>query len=308
MIRSFLFVPGDSARKFERASQNPADALILDLEDSVALSQKAAAREVTVQMLKAPRTRQSLWVRVNAFDSGLTLADLAAVMPHRPDGIVLPKCGGAADVQRLSHYLDAFESAAGIEVGVGAGSEPGTTRILTIVTETAQALFALGSYSGCSPRLWGMMWGGEDLAAALGAHENRDETGFHSPYRLARDLCLAGARAAGVVPVDTVYVDTRNLEGLRTEALQARRDGFAAKAVIHPSHVQVVHDAFEPAASDIDWARRVLIAVEASPGTGVVTLDGKMIDQPHVIKARQILALADRGEVAGGDVNALAAA
>lgn len=286
MIRSFLFVPGDSARKFDRASQGPADALILDLEDSVAQTQKAAAREATAQMLSAPRAHQMLWVRVNALDSGLTLADLVAVMPHRPDGIVLPKCSSAADLQRLDHYLDAFEATANIE--------PGRTRILSIATETAQSLFALGDYSGCSPRLWGMMWGGEDLAAALGAYENRDATGFHGPYRLARDLCLAGARAAGVVPVDTVFVDTRDLEGLRTEALQARRDGFGAKAVIHPSHVEVVHAAFMPAAADVDWARRVLAAVEAAPGVGVVTLDGKMIDQPHATKAQQILALAQQ--------------
>ena len=286
MIRSFLFVPGDSARKFERASQGTADALILDLEDSVAPAQKPAAREATVQMLSAPRGKAVLYVRVNALDSGLTLTDLAAVMPHRPDGIVLPKCGSAADVRQLDHYLDAFEAAA--------GTEPGRTRILSIATETAQSLFALGEYRDCSPRLWGMMWGGEDLAAALGAYANRDSSGFHGPYRLARDLCLAGARAAGVVPVDTVFVDTRDLNGLRSEAMQARRDGFLAKAVIHPSHVDVVNAAFVPGAADIDWARRVLAACEAAPGAGVVTLDGKMIDQPHVTKARQILALASQ--------------
>jgi citrate lyase subunit beta / citryl-CoA lyase len=284
MIRSLLFVPGDSARKFEKASQGPADALILDLEDSVSPAQKPAARSLSAQMLAAPRSRQQLYVRVNAFDTGLTLADLAAVMPARPDGIVLPKSRSGEDVRRLDHHLAAFEAAFGLAVG--------STHILPIVTETASALFGLGSYADCSARLWGMMWGAEDLAAALGAFDNRDGKAYTDAFRMARNLCLAGARAAGVVPVDTVYVDIQNLDGLRSETLDARRDGFTAKALIHPTHVDVVHAAFMPSADEVAWAQQVAAAFESAPDAGVVTLAGKMIDKPHLVKARSILDLA----------------
>ena len=281
-IRSLLFVPGDSPRKFERASSGPADALILDLEDSVAPANKAQARAVTATMLGQTPRRQRLYVRVNAFDTGLTAADLAVVMAARPDGIVLPKAGGGDDVRRLAYMLDAFEATHGIA--------PGSTRILPIVTETADSLFALSSYRDSSPRLWGLMWGAEDLMAALGAYDNRDrEAAYTGPFRTARDLCLAAARAAGVEPVDTVYVDVKNLEGLADECRAARRDGFSCKALIHPSHVDVVHEAFQPTAAEIDWARRVLAAIESSPADGVFVLDGRMVDQPHIRKARQII-------------------
>lgn len=284
MTRSLLFVPGDSLRKFTRAREGAADALILDLEDSVAASAKEAARGVTAQMLREPRGRQQMLVRVNALDTGLTLGDLAAVMPAAPDGIVLPKCTGPADVAQLAHYLDAFEAAA--------GTAAGRTRIIAIATETAGSLFTLGTYGGCSPRLAGLVWGGEDLSAALGASANRVGRDYLGPYRLARDLCLAGARAAGVQPLDSVYVDIKDLEGLRDEALAARRDGFTGKAVIHPSHVEVVNAAFAPTASELEWARRVLAAYAAAPGAGVLNLDGQMIDRPHLRQAQQLLAAA----------------
>lgn len=286
MIRSWLFVPGDSARKFERAMAGNADALILDLEDSVAAQNKAQAREATRAMLAAERGGKALFVRVNALDTGLTLADLAAVMPGRPDGIVLPKCAAADDLRRVDHYLDAFEAAAGIE--------PGSTRVLAIATETAESLFRLGDYRGVSSRLCGLMWGAEDLSAALGASRNREQGRYLDSFRLARNLCLAGAAAASVDPIDTVYVDIEDLDGLRDETLAARRDGFVSKAVIHPKHVDVVNAAFEPGADEIDWARRVIEAIEAGGGTGVARLDGKMIDQPHVKNARKILAAAER--------------
>lgn len=275
-----LFVPGDSPRKFEKAASGPADALIIDLEDSVALPNKPAAREATAAMLQAPRERQQRFVRVNAFDTALTLTDLAAVMPHRPEGIVLPKCQSGEDVRRLALYLDAFEAAHGIAAG--------STRILAIATETAASLFGLGSYANC-PRLWGLMWGGEDLASALGAFDNQVDGAYAEPYRLARCLCLAGARAAGVAPVDAVYVDIRNLDGLRAETLAARRDGFVAKAVIHPDHVEVVHEAFAPTAEEVAAARRIVQAFDADPGAGVVNIDGRMIDKPHLVKARTVL-------------------
>lgn len=282
-IRSLLFVPGDSARKFEKASQGKADALILDLEDSVAPAQKAVARTTTATMLSSSaRGRQQLFVRVNALDTGLTLPDLAGVMAARPDGIVLPKCRGGDDVRQLDHYLDAFEAMNGLPAG--------STRILAIATETAGSLFGLGSYAGCSARLWGMMWGAEDLAAALGAFDNHANGRFTDPYRLARTLCLAGARAAGVEPIDTVYVDIKNLDGLRDETLAGRRDGFTAKAVIHPAHVDVVNAAFVPNDEEIAWARRVTDAFAAARDMGVVSMDGQMVDKPHLVKAQGILA------------------
>ena len=206
-MRSFLFVPGDSVRKFESAKKTAADALILDLEDSIAPDQKVAARGITRDMLNARKPDQKIYIRINAFDTDLTLGDLAAVMPGRPDGIVLPKCAGAADVNKLALYLDAFEAASGI--GQGA------TRIVPVATETARAVMKLFDFENISPRLWGMMWGAEDLAASLGASRNRTDGRFHSPFRLARDLCLIAASAAGVVAIDTVATDIDDLDALR---------------------------------------------------------------------------------------------
>lgn len=282
-MRSFLFVPGDSDRKFEKARTGDADALILDLEDSVALPAKAAARDCVATMLDAPREGPALFVRVNALDTGMTLTDLAAVMPHRPDGIVLPKCEGPEDLRTLANYLAAFEAAHGL----------GPTRILAIVTETAASLFTLGAYAGADERLLGMMWGAEDLAASLGARENGAKQGFHEPFRLARNLCLAGAAAAGVVAVDTICAVLDDLSVVEREANEARRDGFGAKAVIHPKHVAAVNTAFTPTEAELDWARKVLAAFAADPAAGVVRIDGQMIDKPHERAARKIMAAAD---------------
>lgn len=285
-MRSMLFVPGDSERKFARAIAGAADALILDLEDSVAEGGKDAARQTVRGMLDQQEPRPALYVRVNALDTGRTLGDLAAVMPGRPDGIVLPKCAGAAEVIRVGTWLDAFESAHAIPLG--------STRILPVATETAQAMFGLGSYRDAGPRLEGLMWGAEDLSAALGASANRQDGRYHTPYVLARDLCLMGAAAAGVLAIDTVYTDIGDLDGLRREAEAACRDGFAAKAVIHPSHVEPVNQAFTPTEEDLAWARRV-IEVFRNPTTGVQTLDGKMIDKPHLRAAERILARGSTG-------------
>lgn len=284
MIRSMLFVPGDSARKFESALRTAADALILDLEDAVAPSRKAEARQAAIEMLRLPPTHgKPLFVRVNALDTGLTLADLAAVMPCRPYGVVLPKCQGAHDVKALSHYLDAFETAAGTPCGI--------TRILAIATETAQSLFNMGGYADSSPRLWGLMWGGEDLAASLGASTNRKAGRWLDPYLLARNLCLAGAAAAGVAAIDTVETDISDLERLRLAAFDARRDGFSGKAVIHPKHVDVVNEVFSPTQEERAWALRVVDAFEADPDAGVVRLDDLMIDKPHLRAARRLLGI-----------------
>lgn len=283
-MRSFLFVPGDSERKFTRASEGAADALILDLEDSVGMAGKPAARQTAAGMLAAPRGRQQRHVRVNALDTGMTLADLAAVMPARPDGIVLPKCTDAGQVRQVSLWLDAFEAAAGIE--------PGVTRILAIATETAGSLFGLGGYAEAGPRLSGLMWGAEDLSASLGASANRLDGQWLAPFRLARNLCLAGAAAAGVPAIDTVHVDIDDLAGLEADAREARRDGFGAKAVIHPKHVDVVNAVFTPAPEELDWARRVVAAFAAAGEAGVLRMDGKMLDRPHLRLAERLLAAA----------------
>lgn len=284
-MRSFLFVPGDSARKYESAKKTAADALILDLEDSVAPDQKVAARTITRGMLDARKAGQKLYVRVNALDTGLTLADLAAVMPGRPDGIVLPKCAGAADVNRLALYLDAFEAASGIEAE--------STRIVVVATETAQAVLKLHSYEGASSRMWGMMWGAEDLAASLGSSRNRTDGRYHSPFLLARDLCLISAAAAGVVAIDTIATDIDDLAALKDETVAARRDGFLAKAVIHPKHVDVVNAALTPNDEEVTWAQQIVKAFDDNPNSGVVKIDGKMIDKPHLRAAVKILALVE---------------
>src|SRR6266850_4202504 len=281
-MRSFLFVPGDSVRKFESAKKTAADALILDLEDSIAPEGKVAARGITRQMLDARNPDQKLYIRVNALDTDMTLGDLAAVMPGKPDGIVLPKCAGAADVNRLALYLDAFEAASGIEQG--------TTRIVTVATETARAVLKLLDFENMSPRLWGMMWGAEDLAASLGASKNRTGARYHGPFLLARDLCLISAAAAGVVAIDTIVTDINDLDALRAESIAARQDGFLAKALIHPKHVDVVNAAFMPTDEEIAWSQRVIAAFDGNP-SGVVKMDGKMLDKPHLRAAEKILAL-----------------
>src|SRR5206468_1572342 len=279
-MRSFLFVPGDSVRKYESAKKTAADALILDLEDSIAPEGKIASRGITRQMLDARNPAQKIYIRVNAFDTEMTLGDLAAVMPGKPDGIVLPKCAGAADVNKLSLYLDAFEAAAGIEQG--------TTRIVTVATETARAVLKLFDFENMSPRLWGMMWGAEDLAASLGASRNRTDGRFHSPFVLARDLCLIAAAAAGVVAIDTIATDINDLDALREESIAARQDGFMAKAVIHPKHVDVVNAAFMPTDEEIAWSEKVVKAFNDNPTSGVVKIAGKMIDKPHLRAGEKI--------------------
>lgn len=282
-MRSLLFVPGDSPRKFEKAVASAADALILDLEDSVAPEAKAAAREtLKATLAQAPVQRPRLFVRINDLDTGLSLDDLAAVMRARPDGIALPKCRSVEHVRQLGHYLDAFETVHGIATG--------TTKIMAIVTETADSLLALGDYRTAGPRLWGMAWGAEDLAASLGASANQVDGRWTDPYRLARNLCLIAASAAGVVAVDTVNTDIDGDESCRSEAEAARRDGFGAKMLIHPRHIAAVNQAFSPSETEIAWARRIVAAFAADPTVGVVRLDGRMIDKPHLRAAEKILA------------------
>jgi citrate lyase subunit beta/citryl-CoA lyase len=282
-LRSFLFTPGDSPRKMEKGAAGPADALILDLEDSVAEPNKPDARVHLRDFLSArlPRSGQQLWVRINPLDTPHALADLAAIIAGRPDGIMLPKVCSGRDVTTLSHYLDALERAFDIPAG--------HVKILPVATETPQALFSLGSYEGSSARLFGLTWGAEDLAAALGASTNRGEDGrLAFTYQMARSLCLAGATAANVVAVETVYPDFRDRTGLQAYATQARRDGFYGMMAIHPDQVEIINSAFTPSDQEIAWAQRVVTAFEGA-STGTVGLDGQMLDMPHLKQARRLL-------------------
>jgi citrate lyase subunit beta/citryl-CoA lyase len=280
-LRSLLFVPADSERKLAKAPEAGADVLLLDLEDSVAAERKPAARAMAAEWLRAP-SRSAAFVRVNAFDTGLTFLDLAVVVAGRPEGIMVPKCAGASDVLRLAAALDALEAREGIAAG--------STRILPIATETAGALFSLGSYAG-TPRLAGLTWGAEDLAAAVGARANKQAGVFDDLFRLARALCLAGAAAADVPAIDTVYPDFRDEAGFAAECADARRMGFLGKMAIHPGQVAAINAAFTPSAEERAHAEAVIDAFANAPGAGVVSIEGRMVDRPHLIAARRVLGL-----------------
>lgn len=282
-MRSLLFVPGDSERKIAKGLICAADALILDLEDAVAPDRKAAARDLCRKTLMGTGTPKRLFVRINALDTGETESDLDAIVAARPFAVVLPKCRSGADVSALAKSLAAHESRAGIPYGA--------IGILPIVTETAASLFGLGSYAHPAlPRLCGMMWGGEDLAADLGAFVNRDSSGVYTaPYQLARALCLIGAATAGVTAVDSVYTDFRDHAGLLTEAARGLRDGFSAKAAIHPDQIDLIHAAFTPSVADVNHAVRVVSAFASVGGAGVVSMDGGMLDRPHYRGALRVL-------------------
>lgn len=291
ILRSWLFVPGDSERKFAKARENPADALILDLEDSVAKDRQQLARDTVRGWLQAhrDRSRQQLWVRINPLDTALALPDLAAVMPGAPDGICLPKPYSAADVNRLANYLSALEAREGLAQG--------STKILCVATETAASLLTFHTYlDGVTDRLVAMTWGGEDLAAALGASDNRNPAtgGYDDPYLMAKSLCLATARAIGAQPVGVLWVDFRDPAGLEADCARDRRAGFVGKIAIHPDQTAVINRAFTPSADEIAHARRVVDVFERNPGLGTVGLDGKMLDMPHLKQARNVLALAEQ--------------
>lgn len=284
-MRSYLFVPGDSEKKLERALGSEADALIVDLEDSVAPGEKARGRAVAGAFLERARERGSgpaLFVRVNALDTDLIGADLDAVMPASPAGIVLPKAAGGHDVAHLAAMIAVREAEYGLP--------DGGTGILAIATETARGLFALGTYGGASHRLRALAWGGEDLSADIGAEANRDGAGAYTePYRIARSMLLFGAAAAEVDAVDGVYTAFRDMEGLDAECREARRDGFVAKLAIHPAQCPVINAAFTPSAEEVARARAIVDAFAADPGAGVVAIDGEMIDMPHLKRARRVL-------------------
>jgi citrate lyase subunit beta/citryl-CoA lyase len=276
-LRSLLFVPGDRPDRMERALGAGADAIILDLEDAVAPGAKPEAR-VAVARFLANHPSAPLWVRINPLDGGESEADLHAILKTRPHGVVLPKAEGGASVDELARRLAEGGNA--------------TARILAIATETPAAMFQLGTYSDAR-RLAALTWGAEDLPAAIGAATSREEDGsFTPPYELARSLCLFGAAVAGVAPIETVYPAFRDLDGLAAYAGRARRDGFTGMMAIHPDQVPVINDAFTPTEAEIAHARAVVAAFEASPGAGALSLDGRMIDRPHLLQAQRVLSAA----------------
>jgi len=285
MLRSLLFVPGDSEKKLAKSISTSADALILDLEDSVSPDRTAIARSMVSEFLKAHNNRkQQLWVRINPLQTPLALHDLVAVMAGKPDGIMLPKPLNAKDAQQLDHCLSALEVREGLELG--------STRIIPVATEVAGALFDLQSYAGATPRLQGLTWGAEDLATAVGATSNRDASGeFTFTYKLARSLCLLASAHAEVQAIDTLSVDFKDMKALAADVHNARREGFSGKLAIHPDQVEIINQGFTPSANDLSHAQRIVDAFAQAQGAGAVQLDGKMVDKPHLTQALRLLQL-----------------
>ncbi|MCA1652873.1 MAG: CoA ester lyase [Sphingomicrobium sp.] len=282
-LRSLLFVPGDSEKKAAKAAGSGADALIFDLEDSVAAERKDAARNIVASILSPAERNWSLIVRVNPFDSGRLSADLDAVVKPGLDAILLPKVEGGADVARLGVELDRCEAAAGMAQG--------SVRIAVIATETPAALFGLPSYRPAHPRLAALTWGAEDLASAIGATANRDEAGeWTEPYAQVRSMALFAAAAAEVAPIDTLHADFRDLAGLERDCRRSRRDGFVGRLAIHPAQVETINRCYSPSADEIAVARRIVEAFAANPQAGTLGIDGKMVDRPHLVAARNLLA------------------
>ncbi|HUN25789.1 MAG TPA: CoA ester lyase [Steroidobacteraceae bacterium] len=287
--RSWLFVPGDSERKQERAAGCAADALILDLEDSVAPARLPQARALVLAFLRKHRARAAprLWVRMNGLASGELLADLVVVLAGAPEGIVLPKVSTAAEILEVDHYLTALECALGLARG--------STKLLPIATETPQALLRIGEFAAPLPRLIGLTWGAEDLSAALGASAEREPGGrLGFAFELARSLCLITAAAAGVQAVDGICAEYSDRDALARELARARREGFSGKLAIHPDQIEPINAAFTPTAAEIAGAQRIVAAFAAAPEAGVTSLDGRMIDRPHLIQARRVLETAER--------------
>jgi len=288
-IRSFLFVPGDSERKLEKSRQSSADALVLDLEDSVTDGRKAYARDLVAAYLESDESAAAAarWVRINPVSTPHARQDLAAVVKAGPAGIVLPKADGPDQVRQVSDYLFDLENREGLPTGkIG---------IIPVATETARASLSLHRYLDHDlPRLAGLTWGAEDLSTDIGAATNRDEDGgLALSYRLVRSLALLTAKACGVDALDTVYPDYRDLDGLRRTCLAAFREGFTGCFAIHPDQVDIINEAYSPSAEAIHYAERVLAAFEANPDAGTVGLDGRMLDRPHLVQAKKVLAMHD---------------
>jgi citrate lyase subunit beta/citryl-CoA lyase len=284
-MRSLLFVPSDGGAKLDKAVASDADAVILDLEDSVMPERKDAARQAAHDYLKSAqgkKDRPRVLVRINGLDTGMTNADLEAVVPGKPDAVMFPKAEGGATVTHLDAKLTAQEAIAGVPEG--------SIKIMAQTVETALGVFTAGSYRDCSKRLIGMTWGPEDLSSEIGALANRDANGvLTEPYRFARIACLLGATAAKVPAYETIHVDFRNLDALRRDTEDARRDGFVGRLAIHPAQVAVINDVFTPSAAEIEKAKAIVAAFAAKPGAGAVAIDGRMYDRPHLARAQRLL-------------------
>lgn len=289
-MRSLLFVPGDSDRKLEKGFAAGADVVIIDLEDSVAPSNKPAARSMAAAVMRSHAAGGEtngplVYVRVNDLLTGLIDEDLAALVPAGPDGIILPKAQGGADVQHLSTKLRVAE----IEHGL----PDGAIRILPIITETGLATLSTATYPNCSPRLAAVTWGAEDLSAAVGARTARDEHGRYTDvFRYARAVTLLAASASEVAAIDTVSVDFRDMEALRAECVEAERDGFTGKLAIHPAQVAIINEVFTPSPEAVAHANALVAAFAAAGNPGVIGMDGQMFDIPHLKRARRLLARA----------------
>jgi citrate lyase subunit beta / citryl-CoA lyase len=285
-MRSLLFVPADGGAKLDKAMASGADAVILDLEDSIAPERKEAARKLALDFLKAQygkKDRPRLLVRINGLDTGMTDADLDAVVAGKPDAILFPKAEGGASVTHLDAKLTVREAIASLPEGA--------IKILAQTVESAAGLFSAGTYRDCSARLIGMTWGPEDLSAELGAEANREADGsLTEPYAIARAMCLFGAAAAKVPAIETIHVDFRNPEVVRRDTELARRDGFSGRLAIHPAQVAPINEVFTPSAEQIAKAKAVVAAFAAQPGAGTVGIDGRMYDRPHLVRAQALLA------------------
>lgn len=284
-MRSLLFVPADGGSKLDKAMASGADGVIIDLEDSIAAESKESARKLALDFLKSAQSRKDrpqLLVRINGLDTGMTDADLDAVVPGKPDAVLLPKAEGGATVIHLDAKLTVREALAGLPEG--------EIKILAQTVESPAGLFSAGSYRNCSARLIGMTWGPEDLSAELGAEANREIDGtLTEPYRIARAMCLFGAAAAKVPAIETIYVNFRDTDVLRKDTELARRDGFTGRLAIHPAQVPVINEVFTPSTAQIEKAKAIVAAFEAKPGAGTVGMDGKMYDRPHLARAQALL-------------------
>jgi citrate lyase subunit beta/citryl-CoA lyase len=287
-MRSMLFVPGDRPERFAKAAASGADAIILDLEDAVMPERRHAARTEVANWLAGADRRVPAWVRINPVGTDDALADLAAVIGGRPDGIVLPKARDGADVHRVDHWLECLEAQCGYRGG--------SIGLLPLITESAGALLKAASFTALPARVAGLTWGAEDLAADVGASANRTGEGeYELTFAMARSFCLLAAAAAGVPAFDTIDTEFRDVAAVERRARASRRQGFAGKLAIHPAQVAPIHAAFQPTAEDIAWAGRVLAAFRAAPGAGAVAFEGGMLDKPHLRQAERILAAATRG-------------
>jgi citrate lyase subunit beta/citryl-CoA lyase len=281
-MRSWLFAPGDSERKMTKAVASAADVVLLDLEDAVTPANKPVARTMIHDFLQTNAAdRARIWVRVNPLDGPHTLTDLAVIMPARPGGIMLPKVSGRQDVERLDHYLSAFEAAHGIPAG--------STPVIVLVTETAESMFHTGDYKN-APRVVALTWGAEDLADSIGATSNCNADGSYSfTYELARSMCLLGAASAGVTAIETIQADFRDLDALKTRAEKVRRDGYRGMLAIHPAQVDVINAAFAPTADDVAEAQQIVELFAANPNAGTIAFKGGMLDRPHLSRAQRML-------------------